>query len=323
MAASPLDIAISALENEVSKLEVSIDAIEKWLWISSIAVAVGVALEIFFIVHEHLEDRDAWRRGIVVTPARPSRRILAFEIASVLLVCAGIVGELWVGVISGNKNTELRSKNGRVVSLIREKAGNAETAAGVAILRARQLEVEAEGLRVQAAKLTADNLRARRQLGERRVTDAQRAQFKKLLKPYPGTEVDVYAVLRYDPYAWGEVITFAREIAGALESASLDVRGLAMDECENWKMLQVEGLMVGTVPDRTPGAVVPPKEDAAMRVIFNVLHTPDTYFPPNSPFVLYPLCEPLNLLEMNKWQTRKTDAHIKIFVNAKPQPYLK
>jgi len=54
MATSPLDIAISALEKEVSKLEVSIDGLEKWLWISSIAVAVGVALEIFFIVHEHL-----------------------------------------------------------------------------------------------------------------------------------------------------------------------------------------------------------------------------------------------------------------------------
>jgi hypothetical protein len=56
MAASILDIAISALEKEVSRLEVSIDGLEKYLWISSIAVAVGVLLEIFFLRREYHED---------------------------------------------------------------------------------------------------------------------------------------------------------------------------------------------------------------------------------------------------------------------------
>lgn len=190
MAISPLDIAISALENEVSTLEVSIDDLEKWLWISSIAVAVGVALEIFFIVHEHLEDRAAWRRGIVVTPARPSRRILAFEIASVLLVCAGIVGELWVGVISGTKNTDLRSKTSRLVSLVREKAANAEVEAGDANERAAEIEES---------------------VAPRRLTASQHASIKSKLSRFVGQAFGTW----HDTFDL-ESSVFARELVSAL-----------------------------------------------------------------------------------------------------------
>lgn len=190
MATSPLDIAISALENEVSKLEVSIDGLEKWLWISSTAVAIGVALEILFLVHEHLGERDAWRRGILVTPARPSRRILAFEIASVLLVFAGIVGELWVGVVSGARNTDLRNKTSRLVSLIREKAGNAEAEAGHANERAAEIEES---------------------VAPRRLTASQRASIESKLSRFVGQAFGAW----HDTFDLESSI-FARELVSAL-----------------------------------------------------------------------------------------------------------
>jgi len=71
MDASALDVAITALENEVSRLEVSIDGLEKWLWISSAAVVIGVTLELWFLIHEYREDRDTWLRGIIIPPSRP------------------------------------------------------------------------------------------------------------------------------------------------------------------------------------------------------------------------------------------------------------
>lgn len=181
MDSSALDIAISALEKEISRLELSIDGLEKWLWISSAAVAVGVIFEIVFIVHEYLEDRAGWRRGIISSPSRPSFRLLLFEIVSVVVVVAGIVGELWVGVVSSNRNTDLRSKNTRLISLVREKAGNAQIAAGNADKdagdakeRAGKLEVQAATLRKQAEDERIARVKIEARVSWRRLSGPQR-----------------------------------------------------------------------------------------------------------------------------------------------------
>jgi hypothetical protein len=144
MDASALDIAISALEKEVSRLEVSINGLEEYLWISSAAVAIGVTLEVYFIIHTCLEDRDLWRRGIIAPPTRPNFRVLLFEIASALLVVAGIVGELWIGVMSADRNIELRGKNSRLVGFINQRSSEANE-------RTASLEKEAVDLRLRLA----------------------------------------------------------------------------------------------------------------------------------------------------------------------------
>jgi hypothetical protein len=207
MAASALDIAISVLENEVSRLEVSIDGLEKYLWISSVAVAIGVALELYFLIHEYQSDRKGWLRGAISSPSKPSIRMLSFEVASVLLVVAGVVGELWVGVVSGNRNTELRSKNSRLVGLVREKAGNAETAAGDAIERSGKLEKEAATLRLKLA-----NSSIPRSLEEA----AQERIAAKLPPRLTGGQVNVM----YLPWTF-DGLTLARQITGALSKAKI------------------------------------------------------------------------------------------------------
>jgi hypothetical protein len=189
MDSSALDIAIADLVKEISRLELSIDGLEKWLWISSAAVAIGVIFEIAFLVHEYLEDRDGWRRGILAPPSRPSFRVLIFEIASVAVVVSGIVGELWVGVVSADRNTDLRSKNTRLVRLVREKAGDAQIIAGNANRgadeakeRASKADVQSESLRQKNLLLQTNLERLRQESAARRLTGQQKAAILKILE---------------------------------------------------------------------------------------------------------------------------------------------
>jgi hypothetical protein len=195
MDASALDIAISALENEVSRLELSIDGLEKWLWISSAAVALGVALEVAFLIHEYREDRNIWRRGIISPPSRPSLRVLSFEIASVLLVVAGIVGELWVGVISANRNIGLRSKNTKLIGLVREKAGNADERATTASSDAAKASNHEEKLEARTEREIDARLKLEKDLlweGPRyRLLYSERALFNEHLKRFAGQRFKV------------------------------------------------------------------------------------------------------------------------------------
>jgi hypothetical protein len=222
MDSAALDIAISALEKEISRLELSIDGLEKWLWISSAAVAVGVIFEIVFIVHEYLEDREGWRHGIISSPSRPSFRLLLFEIVSVVVVVAGIVGELWVGVVSSNRNTDLRSKNNRLVSLVREKAGDAQIAAGDAVKdagsakeRAGKLEVQAATLRKQAEDERTARVKIEARVAWRRLTEQQKAEIGSSLgRRFSNQGVSFW----YDAGAI-ETSWFAADIAEAVQEA--------------------------------------------------------------------------------------------------------
>lgn len=130
MDASALDKAISNLENSISSLESSIDKLEPILWISTVAVAIGVGLELYSIFKTYLDDKSAWRKGILQVPSKPSKYALLIDVLSVVLVVFGVLGELAVGVISYNKGNELRSKNGRLVELVRQQATEATKQAG-------------------------------------------------------------------------------------------------------------------------------------------------------------------------------------------------
>jgi hypothetical protein len=165
MALSPLDIAISALEKEVSRLEYSVDGLEKWLWLFSGAVVIGVIFEFWTLFDEYRTSRNEWVDGSIKSTQKPSIWKLLFEVTGVLLVVVGVAGELWIGVLSANRNTDLRSKSNRLTGLIREKAGNAQAAAADASRRAakaitdnsnteRDLKDEKESSRIKQQKLT-------------------------------------------------------------------------------------------------------------------------------------------------------------------------
>jgi hypothetical protein len=94
--ASALESAISALESEIKTLESSSVPLEHRLpWFTGI-VALGVAMELWVIWRERRDDTVAWRRGVIRSPDRPSTLKFVVELASVLLITGGIVGELWI-----------------------------------------------------------------------------------------------------------------------------------------------------------------------------------------------------------------------------------
>lgn len=150
MDASALDKAISALQNQISGIEHGVDKLEKFLWIASVVVAIGVAMELYSLLHEYRADRAAWARGIIAVPGKPSRVVLLIDIIAVLLVVAGVVGELAVGILSANKNEQLRGKNRELIRLVEQKAtdatiqaGDAKSSAQAAALAAGRAETSA------------------------------------------------------------------------------------------------------------------------------------------------------------------------------------
>jgi hypothetical protein len=153
MDASALDNSISTLEKSISSLESSVDSLDFWLWASTAAVVIGVAAEVYFVVHEHVSAREAWQRGSIRSPDRPSTWLFGVELLSIILVVLGVAGELVVGIVSSRWNADLRNQNNRLVALVREKASNAAKSAGDANREAGQARKEAASTDLKAGQL--------------------------------------------------------------------------------------------------------------------------------------------------------------------------
>jgi hypothetical protein len=132
-------------------------------------------MELWVIWRERRDDTVAWRRGVIRSPDRPSTLKFVVELASVLLITGGIVGELWIGIevtsVNGalrGKSAELRSKTGQLVVLLNVKAG--------------ELQKEADGERLARMKLQA-------QIQPRSYTAAEISVIDKACKPYVETAV--------------------------------------------------------------------------------------------------------------------------------------
>jgi hypothetical protein len=137
--ASALESSISALERDIKALETSSLPLEHLLpWFTGV-VALGVAMELWVIWREWRDDMEAWGRGIIRPPERPWTAKFLVEIVSVVLITAGILGELWAGVsinhINGQlrgKSAELRSESDQMLALVTQEAGDAKNSATTA-----------------------------------------------------------------------------------------------------------------------------------------------------------------------------------------------
>jgi hypothetical protein len=166
---SALISAISALESSVEALERSSEGLEPWISRFTWLVAIGVALEIVVVLIDHREDVNEWRRCLL-HPERPSTLKLWLEIASVVLVTVGILGELGVGLgissINGKLRAQsrlLRSKSDQLLALVTQETSDANVRAAANEREAAQLRKDAEReqlARVQLkAKVTDDSNR--------------------------------------------------------------------------------------------------------------------------------------------------------------------
>jgi hypothetical protein len=78
---------------------------------------------------------EAWGRGTIRPPERPSTIKYAIELVSLLLITGGIVGELWIGVkitslngVLRSENAELRTKSDQLVELLHRETENESVA---------------------------------------------------------------------------------------------------------------------------------------------------------------------------------------------------
>jgi hypothetical protein len=191
--ASALESAISALEREIKALESSSVPWEQSLpWFTAL-VALGVVMELWVIWGERREGMEAWARGTIRPPDRPSTFKFVVEVASVLFITGGIVGELWVGVkitsINGRlrtKGAELRSKSDKLLALVTQPAGHAadassraEDSAGKAQQKADAAAYSANRTGILANSAKADAISAQREVAEAtRQTRATAAQLQ-------------------------------------------------------------------------------------------------------------------------------------------------
>src|ERR1700675_4282358 len=134
-AASALQSSVSALERDITALESQSSGLEPWLGWFTLLVAIGVALEIFVVIHDHRKGVNEWRVSELI-PEGPSLIKLGIEIASIILVIAGVMGEFGVGLkissINGQlraKGAELRSKSDQLLALVTQEAGDAADSA--------------------------------------------------------------------------------------------------------------------------------------------------------------------------------------------------
>jgi outer membrane murein-binding lipoprotein Lpp len=167
--ASTLDASISALKSCISALESSIKTFEGvsgfWehvAWSCAFAVGVGIVGEVVVIVHDFLEDRMAWRRGIVRPPDHPTVWIFLFDIAATLLVLAGVFGEAGASMKLASINSQLRSKtlelrgkSDQLLSLVTQEAGSAASSAERANAAADAVDKKVQGVSERADRINA------------------------------------------------------------------------------------------------------------------------------------------------------------------------
>jgi|ERR1035437_2752519 hypothetical protein len=221
---SALDRSLAILESQISGVEQYVEGLEKWLWLSSLVVIIGVALEIYFVICQYKEDRQSWLRGIVRPPDRPSRWILAGEVASIILVVAGIGGELGIGILSSNANAKLRTLNNSRLDLVRQNASDAITQAGDAKTSAEGAATAARRAKelADAIAITASQARSWVLHLKPRYTSMDVNKFIESLKGVPPAKVEILYE-REDEEAYTFALSIASSLGHGEGSAGWDV----------------------------------------------------------------------------------------------------
>lgn len=225
--ASALESAISALERNIKALETSSVPLERRLpWFTGIVV-IGVAMEIWVILRERRDDMEAWGRGIVRPPERPQITKLLVELASVVLITAGIVGELWIGLsitqINGqlrDKGAELRTKSDLLLGLLTQQTSNANERSSNNEKEAAQLRKDAARLHKEAETEHLARAKIEARVAWRHLNKEQKDEIGLLLKPFFRYQV---ASIWYNA-GDSEASMFAADITEALQAGKISVQ---------------------------------------------------------------------------------------------------
>jgi hypothetical protein len=160
----------SQLKSLIDCLNKQIDALHGRDHFWTTLLIIGCAFEVVTVCREYLEDRTDWRkarsRRFLFFAEKPPIKWLVFDMLGVILVLAGIGGELHVSKVAGALETQLRDANAKLVLRLEKKAGVAVTSAQDAINKAGAAKTVADSAAKKASAASASAEAANEQAGE-------------------------------------------------------------------------------------------------------------------------------------------------------------
>jgi hypothetical protein len=149
----------SALKALIGFLNKQIDALHGRDHFWTTCLIVGCAFEVIFICRGYLHERKEWHtartRGFISFPEKPPIKWLLVEMLGVVLVLAGIGGELRVSIRAGRLETRVRDANGKLNALYNDKASAADERSKKLDNETQQLKIKAEDERLARVKVEA------------------------------------------------------------------------------------------------------------------------------------------------------------------------
>jgi hypothetical protein len=156
----------SALRNLLANLEDSSSSLHFWLGFCTLLVAVGVALEVVFVVWEYVDELHEFRRGIVRPPDRPITTLFVLGLFGAGLVAAGVSGELWKESQIATVETCIRKGNDMLFLLLSKEAGDAKTNSEIAGTAAKAAKEDAKAAKDESDSTIRELSRARKEISD-------------------------------------------------------------------------------------------------------------------------------------------------------------
>ncbi len=135
----------AALRSSLASLDDCSSSLHWWLGFWTFLVALGVVLEVVFVVWEYLDELHDFRRGIIHAPDRPQTVLFVLGLLGAGLVAAGVSGELWKESQIATVETCIRKGNDALFLLLSKEAGDAKTSAKGATDEAQHAKSVASG----------------------------------------------------------------------------------------------------------------------------------------------------------------------------------
>jgi hypothetical protein len=145
----------SALRSSLASLDKCNSSQHWWLGFWTFLVALGVALEVVFVVREYLDALHDFNRGVIHAPERPPTVLFLLGLLGASLVAVGVTGEVWKGSDIATVETCIRKANDALFLLLSKEAGDAKDSAKVAKLAADGAKESANAAGVAASKAEA------------------------------------------------------------------------------------------------------------------------------------------------------------------------
>lgn len=185
----------SALRSALASLDDYSSSLYWWLGFWTFIVALGVVLEVVYVVGEYLEELHDFKRGTIHPPERPSTTLFVLGLLGAGLVAAGVSGELWKESQIAKLETCIRKGNDALFLMLSNEAGDAATAAEVAHDEADAVKEEADaiGKRLEIARNGLSDLEQKvRVQGPRDLSlQAGKDIFVQALKPFAGQKIRI------------------------------------------------------------------------------------------------------------------------------------